>query len=68
MQVKRHTNLTNALKSILSLCKTPTNQDARVYVDNRLVYATYEDGQTTLLALRSDERKLFGKMLHLMLK
>lgn len=67
MLINRHQNITNAIKDILSLRKTNPTQDARVYMRNRLIYASYEQGRTMLLDLRGDERHMFKKLLRLML-
>ena len=64
MKITRCEDMVRALKEIMGLRAEAPREDAVcVYVGDRLVYASYERGETQVLRLSARERLAWTKMI-----
>ncbi len=64
MKIARFQDLYQALAAMLRLQRARPEEDTLVYYNERLLFASYERGQTQLERLQDGERRVLARLIH----
>ncbi len=63
MKISKFKDMVRAMHAIAKVHATAAHEDVKVYLNGRLVFASYEAGRTQVLELTPGERRQLGQIL-----